>query len=397
MRLSKLFATIGLTATFAISSIIGLPYSKKVKAQQPASRPFGYILKSAIWNTNSIPVCWENPSNNFSAEMIWVRDAVANSWGAIPNSRVQFINWNQCSSNSSGIRIQINDEGPHTKGLGFKLNGVSNGMVLNFTFQNWSPACQTTRERCIKLIAIHEFGHALSFAHEQNRIDTPVTQPNSTKKFCTEERQGSDGDVTIGAWDLNSVMNYCNPQWNGNGRLSDVDIQTFNSVYGPAPNPFVQNSIQESSFSGPLVEGMIVQLQTLGDINGLRWLDGRTGDGTVGLVSSENRGFSGTKWRVHKLNNSDIALECLGEINGARWLDGRTGDGTVGLAPKGDGSFSGAVWRVHRINKSDIRLESLGTIEGPRWLDGRTADGTVGLVSSENRGFSGTKWRISIN
>ncbi len=177
----------------------------------------------------------------------------------------------------------------------------------------------------------------------------------------------------------------------GNGR--DAWIQVDDAAVSCG---YSNSNILKSNFSGPLVEGMIIQLQTLGDINGLRWLDGRTADATIGLVSNENRSFSGTKWRVHKFNDSDIALESMGEINGLRWLDGKTADATVGLAPRGDGSFSGAVWKVHRINDSDIMLESLGTIEGPRWLDGRTASGTVGLVSSENRGSSGTKWRIVV-
>lgn len=43
-----------------------------------------------------------------------------------------------------------------------------------------------------------------------------------------------------------------------------------------------------------------------------------------------------------------LAFMCLGDIEGPRFLDGRTGDGTVGLAPSIDG-FSGTRWKVFEI------------------------------------------------
>ena len=43
-------------------------------------------------------------------------------------------------------------------------------------------------------------------------------------------RTGAPGDVTIGEWDLGSVMNYRNPHWTGDGRLSAVDIEGVRRV-----------------------------------------------------------------------------------------------------------------------------------------------------------------------
>ena len=36
----------------------------------------------------------------------------------------------------------------------------------------------------------------------------------------------------IGAWDLYSVMNYCNPKWMGDGKLSPTDIAMAQKYYG---------------------------------------------------------------------------------------------------------------------------------------------------------------------
>jgi len=85
----------------------------------------------------------------------------------------------------------------------------------------------------------------------------------------------------------------------------------------------------------------IVTIQCLGDAPGSKFLDGRTGDGTVGLAPDS--GGSGTRWRLSD-NGGAVTLECLGDVPGSKFLDGRTGDGTVGLAP--DNGFSGTRWQM---------------------------------------------------
>ena len=45
-------------------------------------------------------------------------------------------------------------------------------------------------------------------------------------------RTGDQGDINITKFDLHSVMNYCNPKWVGNGKLSDNDIAGLQAWYG---------------------------------------------------------------------------------------------------------------------------------------------------------------------
>ena len=41
-----------------------------------------------------------------------------------------------------------------------------------------------------------------------------------------------------------------------------------------------------------------------------------------------------------------VNLRCLGSIEGPRWFDGRTQNGSVGLAPNTDAPFTETKWRV---------------------------------------------------
>ena len=89
-----------------------------------------------------------------------------------------------------------------------------------------------------------------------------------------------------------------------------------------------------------------------------------------------------------------VSLRCLGNIEGPRWLNGRTREGAVDLAPNLGPPYTGARWQVADAGEGAIALRCLGHIEGPRWLNGRTRDGTVDLAPTLNPPYTGARWQI---
>jgi hypothetical protein len=179
-----------------------------------------YVASGRLWPQRDIPVCWFFSGS--STEKTWVKDALEgqHSWEAAAN--VNFTGWGTCSGSGTGIGIELD---PHNarSGVGAPFSGRQS-VFLDFSsdVHDFYVACNRhdlNRERCIKSVALHEFGHALGFAHEHNRPE-PAT--------CNAAPQGPNGDVTFGVWDEFSIMNYCNAEPD----LSGIDRRGAERFYG---------------------------------------------------------------------------------------------------------------------------------------------------------------------
>jgi len=97
----------------------------------------------AAWTEAVVPVCWENMDAAFADGRAWTQAAVEATWEQV--SALDFVGWDACSPTSGGIRIGVAEAGPKVAELGRRLDGLENGMVLNFTFNAWGRYAQPTK------------------------------------------------------------------------------------------------------------------------------------------------------------------------------------------------------------------------------------------------------------
>lgn len=187
----------------------------------PAGDVFGE--QGSKWPTRDVPVCFEGSGN--PTERSWIRQAVNGEWGWRHAGNVNFVGWAGCGANEPVPSIRISHVGASTNHLGYLADTDSEvDIPIGINVHQVYGRCvdnSLDRKTCIQVLAVHEFGHALGFAHEQNRPDAPG---------CALGPDGPNGDTggLVTPYDAESIMNYCNSP----AALSGWDRSGMRKIYG---------------------------------------------------------------------------------------------------------------------------------------------------------------------
>ncbi|MEQ8272095.1 MAG: FG-GAP-like repeat-containing protein [Deltaproteobacteria bacterium] len=309
---NQLWMACGIALTWVGCSPVDLEVPEVETTQRPL-----YFVADKIRDERDIDVCWQDAG--YAADKALVREALKGqrSWEAVGG--MNFVGWDDCTGGED-IRIRAGD----SYGVIYLQDPIDYAiMTLNFDDALNSQRCAIAglnRDDCIQAVALHEFGHALGYTHEQNRPD---------EEGCSWGASGTNGDTTYGNFDIDAIMGHCN--WTT--ELSGIEARGTAYVYGP----HLGDHSNAGDYNGDGNDDIMCHSRIGGDV----WVELANSSGEF----SYNNFYSDNDWCRH-----DSARLYKGDFNG----DGRTDllchnleEGAVWVDYAGtSGQFYGTDWSI---------------------------------------------------
>ncbi len=360
------------------------------------TQPLTTSSKATDWTAQKgqVPVCWETAG--WDREKKIMRDALAATWEYYAN--VNFTGWGMCPAtgkvalvriviapmarNAAGVYPDSGAGGASRVGTVALSSADDKNPGMNFSF---APDGAGDRGR-IEYVTVHEFGHLLAFEHEQDAPgNTGPARCNRSIDPATQKVA-----VPITPYDRDSIMNYCNPDGNLTGYLTDVDIAGAQKIYGLRRSATTRAN---ACASAPVHQ--MVSLAA-------PWND--AGQTTIAVYATDGQKFPGWRqWMVREGGWGDDVKWMSGDFDGdgksdiaAAWNNG--GNNTLTLRRSTGSGFTHEHWLVSaggwipttRWMSGDFNGDGKTDIAGV-WNNGGMA--SIAVFPSDGRKFAGwTQW-----
>lgn len=205
---------------------------------QPTSEVEGLYQSERLWSGARAVVCFSNDSPGSVEFRANVKKIIYREF----NQRTvfQFSGFELCSKlPRANIEVKVLGDGRSFSSIGNTMGRERKILSHFFPFlKERSPMFLYLNNSkgvpkdpvIMHNLIIHEFGHAAGLEHEHKRAD------NKNGVFCADEGDGianpSPGNIHLGEFDINSVMNYCRPDFYSQEiSLSQGDIDTIAMAY----------------------------------------------------------------------------------------------------------------------------------------------------------------------